>query len=257
MTNTGKRAMNRAKKNKDITEAALVIIAEDGVASLTMHEVADRVGCAVGTIYTYFSSKSSLLVALQADALESLTESYSAAKKLWSKDLGKLDYGEATDRVVSLARVISMARLFIEWPEIRARDFALLQNFLILQGSEIDPVDLEPILPSVLMFVFDISQLVEDAAESGAIVKSEDDPGDDTLARTLRWAGALDGAVLIVGGADPVESVNPEAFGLKQMATRLTTDFLSAWGADASEIDLALSAVGDLESAKTLFPVHS
>ncbi|MGI9578088.1 MAG: TetR/AcrR family transcriptional regulator, partial [Microthrixaceae bacterium] len=85
MVNTGRRARNRAARNKQITEAASAILAEGGIEALTMQDVADRVDCAVGTIYTYFSSKSALLSALQLEAIRVLVESHDAAAEKWEQ----------------------------------------------------------------------------------------------------------------------------------------------------------------------------
>ncbi len=79
MVNTGRRARNRATRLQQLIDAASAIVAEKGLDGLTMQEVAERVDCAVGTIYTYFASKSALLAALQVNAIRVLGESYEQA----------------------------------------------------------------------------------------------------------------------------------------------------------------------------------
>lgn len=55
---TGRRARNRIARHDQLMTASMEILAQEGVEGLTMMAVAERVGCAVGTIYTYFDSKS-------------------------------------------------------------------------------------------------------------------------------------------------------------------------------------------------------
>jgi AcrR family transcriptional regulator len=55
-----RQARSRASLGR-LTAAVEDVIAERGVASLTVHEVAHRAGLAVGTLYTRFASKDALL----------------------------------------------------------------------------------------------------------------------------------------------------------------------------------------------------
>ena len=85
----GRREQNRVARNHDLLLAATEIIATEGVEGLTMQAVADNVGCAVGTIYTYFESKSALLAALQLAAIQTLIDTFTASAESWERAISK------------------------------------------------------------------------------------------------------------------------------------------------------------------------
>jgi hypothetical protein len=186
--------------------------------------------------------------------VEALTGSYNEAKAVWAGSLDSLDLGDDGEKVKSLARVIAMARLFIAWPELHPLEFMLLEMFMSTPERWIDPEDLEATLPQMLMLIFDASQLIEDTVLTAAVDRDDSDPGADTLARTLRWAGGLNGAVQIHATSEPVRSVNPAAFGLELMAVSLTTDLLRGWGADPDHIRRAKEVVAGMEARSELIP---
>ena len=66
----------RLERYRAFRRSARRIITADGLAALTMQRVADDVGCAVGSLYRYFSSKDALIAELQRDAIERLGTSF-------------------------------------------------------------------------------------------------------------------------------------------------------------------------------------
>lgn len=59
-----------------IVEAAIQLMAADGIDSLSMRSVAKRVGLTAGALYRYFPNKQQLLVCCWADALEGLAQRF-------------------------------------------------------------------------------------------------------------------------------------------------------------------------------------
>ncbi|MDR2381056.1 MAG: TetR/AcrR family transcriptional regulator [Bifidobacteriaceae bacterium] len=57
-------------KREDILDAALRIVSQDGIQSLTMAKIQDEAGVGSGTMYNYFDAKETLLRALYDDAME-------------------------------------------------------------------------------------------------------------------------------------------------------------------------------------------
>jgi AcrR family transcriptional regulator len=61
---------DRERRRQDIVDAAAAALARDGLAALTMRDVATDAGVAIGTVYTYFASKEELFAVLYAERLE-------------------------------------------------------------------------------------------------------------------------------------------------------------------------------------------
>lgn len=252
MANTGKRARNRAARHSQLIEAAGAIVAENGIESLTMSEVAQRVDCAVGTIYTYFSSKSALIAALQLDAIRVLGVSYENAASQWDEVLDEMDLDDAT---ASLVRMIAMGRLFVQWQVLQPREFEFLQMLSIAPVRVLEPTDVASVLPSVLALFAEVRVLHDQAVEAGGISSDLDRPGDDGYSRTVRWIAALDGAILVERAVVNVTaSLDPQAFNQTFMTEALSRDLLLAWGAQPEMLDEAYRVADAMTAGRTLFP---
>ena len=68
------RAVRRESTRARVLEAAWTLAHRDGLAALTLRELAARVGMRAPSIYTYFPSKSDLYDAMFAQAASSLAE---------------------------------------------------------------------------------------------------------------------------------------------------------------------------------------
>lgn len=253
MVNTGRRARNRATRHKGLIEAAGALVAEQGIAKLTMQAVADRVDCAVGTIYTYFESKSAMLAALQAEAIRVLAESYNAAAESWDEGL-ESEPGEVEPEVAALARILCFGRLFLAWPDLHPQEFDFLQMLLLAREEYITIEDARPVVPQALMLLSEGRVLIDSAVECGALRMNPDNPGDDSLSRTLRWAGGLEGAVLVAGAGQYALDLDPGVFDRREVGERLTADFLSSWGARSDDVHVAVEVVDRIDAAGLLIP---
>lgn len=252
MTNTGKRARNRAARHSQLIEAAGAIVAENGIEGLTMSEVAQRVDCAVGTIYTYFSSKSALIAALQLNAIRVLGVSYENAAGQWDETLDSMDLADDT---ASLVRMIAMGRLFVQWQVLQPREFEFLQMLSIAPGRVLEPSDVASVLPSVLALFAEVRVLHDLAVDSGGISSDLDRPGDDGYSRTVRWIAALDGAILVERAVMNVtEGLDPQAFNQTFMTESISRDFLLAWGASPDTLGRAYEVADAMAGDRTLFP---
>lgn len=251
MVNTGRRARNRAARNRQITEAASAVLAEDGIDALTMQDVADRVDCAVGTIYTYFASKSALLAALQSNAIRVLADSHEAAASAWE------DHFESTDtdaQTAAVSRLFAITELLLSWPELQPREFDFLQILITTQQEVINVEDAMSVAPQALTLFAEARVLIDGAVELGVIDHDPDRPGDDSLSRTVRWMAATEGAVMVASAAALVADLDPDAFDRHMIGLRSTKDLMKAWGASTSMIDAGLAKVEELRGAGMLLP---
>jgi AcrR family transcriptional regulator len=251
MVNTGRRERNRVARHSQLVAAAGAIVTEKGLDGLTMQEVAERVDCAVGTIYTYFSSKSALLAALQANAIGVLSRSYDAAASQWDDALdGDIDY-----RIASLTRMINMGRLFVSWQHLQPREFDFLQMLSMSPDRLLTSKDIAAVVPLVLT-LFAEARVIHDAAVgTGAIQQDLDRPGDEGIARTVRWIASLDGAILVGNATVGVTGgLDPEAFDRDAMTDTITCDYLLAWGATKEQLAAAVETSDRMAADGSLLP---
>jgi len=256
----GRRARNRAARYDQLMTAASEIVSSEGLDGLTMQSVADRVDCAVGTIYTYFDSKSSLLTALQISAIETLGASFRHSRDLWEEELAASDLDEGTR---ALARLVAFGHLFTAAPSMHPREFELLQMLLSTRRRETSDEDARRVLPYALGLINEFRLMIEAAVEQGALRPDEANPADDqSLSRTVRWAGALNGALLVsnaaaVPGGDAPQPIDPDVLtgGLldgRVLALHLARDLLAGWGADPQALAAAEDFVRQLAARDRL-----
>jgi len=81
--------MKDVDKRKDITKAALKLIAKHGFHRAPMALIANQAGVSAGTIYRYFESKDVLIrelfIELREKIIAELNEGYSVDKPLWER----------------------------------------------------------------------------------------------------------------------------------------------------------------------------
>lgn len=249
----GRRARNRAARQDQLLAAASDIVEEAGLDGLTMQGVADRVDCAVGTIYTYFSSKSALIAALQTAAVQRLLATYHLAAGKW--DTWFTESGASDEAVESLVRVLAYGQLFVAAPELHPREYELLQLAINSPERLVNPDDVQAITPHALALVAEGLVLVNAAVGAGALSGPDTSRGDDGLRRLLRWIGALDGA-LLVSNANLAAMPETEAasFEPRRLAQLVTEDLLLAWGAPAKVLQAARDQLDRMRRAGSLIP---
>lgn len=106
-----------------ILDAAQTGVAERGYNDLSMRQIARAVGCSVGTLYLYFSSKDALYAALVDEAVVHLVDSYRPA------------YGieDPVERLEAFCR--SYVRFAMTYPE----QYKVMYLELSLDPSEVSP----------------------------------------------------------------------------------------------------------------------
>ena len=255
---TGRRALNRAARHDQLMSAATDIVTEEGLHGLTMQAVAERVGCAVGTIYTYFDSKSALLSALQVSAIQILMASYHEAAEMWEAELAESDLDEAA---AALVRLVALSHVFVSSSDLHPREFEMLQMLISIRQDLTTNEDRDSVLPVALALINDTRVLIDGAVETGALtpvpVRIDADPlndPDSSLNRTLRWAGGLNGAMLVSNvGVDPAR-INPDLFDGQRLALSLADDMLIGWGAPRRTLTSAHAFVDGLADKGRLLP---
>jgi AcrR family transcriptional regulator len=265
---TGRRARNRLARHRQLMSAASEIVSTHGLDGLTMQLVADRVECAVGTIYTYFDSKSSLLAALQIEAIETLGGTFRRSREVWDSELTADGVDDAT---ASLVRLVAFGHLFTNGPRLHPREFELLQMLLSTPRRTTTDADARQVIPAALTLFNEFRLLLEHAVEVGAMEpdRTAGPLGDFSLDRTVRWTGALNGALLVSNLAsvasvdiEPTEDLSTvpalrsELLDGRSLALRVGHDFLVAWGTNPERLAAAVDYVDQLNRKGQLVPAE-
>ncbi len=249
---TGRRARNRIARHDQLMTAATEIIAQSGLEGLTMQAVAERVDCAVGTIYTYFASKSALLAQLQVGAIKTLISSVTRSRAIWDEEIEAAGLDPAS---AALARLVAFGHLFVAGPELHPREFELLQVHISTARRELSDEDTTAVVPHALTLLALLHTMIDDALEVGALSNRAEVGENDhhqTLRRTLRWVGGLNGALLVSNAtSDPAWLTADELDG-RRLAIALAQDLLLGWGAPPLTLASTNDFVRNLEARDRL-----
>jgi AcrR family transcriptional regulator len=242
----GRRARRREARHEQLLAAATELIAEHGLGGLTMQAVAERVDCAVGTIYTYFPSKSALLAALQVEAITTLTSSVDRSRAVWDQEIAAAGLDPAS---AALVRLVAYGHLLVAGPTLHPREFELLQLAISLRRRELTDEDTPAVVTHALGLLTTLHTLIEQAIEVGALTTRPElgDPdAHQTLRRTLRWLGGMNGALLVSNAPSDPSWLSADELDGGQLAISLAQDLLLGWGAPPLTLASANEFVADL-----------
>jgi AcrR family transcriptional regulator len=224
----GRRERNRLARHQEYLQTALQIATDEGLAAVTMQRLADEVGAAIGTIYTYFPSKGALIAEVQREAIDRITASYLQLRPRLDDRVADLD-----PSVAALAHLVGFARFCIESVETLEQEQRLLQQ-LMFDAEEIVPTEEGArVVPTVLRLLGLARDRFTVAAEVGAV-----EPGD-AMERTVVLAAALNGVLQI----SKLARWDADLLDGARLARRLVDDLLLGMGADAVLLEQAHAVV--------------
>lgn len=232
-----RRTRKREARRAHLLDLASDLVQQHGVQGVTMAALAEAADYAPASLYTYFSSRSALLAALQQRALEKLAAVAAEHVADWDAELAELDppVDEATG---ALARLWAVSDLFLAAPRRYPREFRLQQELLVTPGAE-DTSDAASVVPAAMATLDVPRRLLRHAVEVGALAEHEPtndplgEPVEGALTRTFAWIVALNGALLtdtLVTGL-PTTGVS--------LGGELTRTLLLGWGADPALLTTA------------------
>lgn len=239
-----RRERTREAKRQRILAAAGAVIDREGLAGVTMQAVADQLDCAVGTLYTAFSSKAALLAALQAEAVATLEGSYLSARAGWDETLAEDDLEEASRALVELlAHAGFLGAAAVVYPD----EVALVRELLGEAPPSAPPLDrtlADELLPVVHRLLDPVVGRLGAAVEAGAVSAGE------PVARALVWHAGLLGVLRL----ERLAPVDRHLFRAAPLARGLAEGLLVGWGAEATEVDVAATWVERLAARGPLAP---
>jgi AcrR family transcriptional regulator len=217
----GRVARNRQRRTEEFLRAGLRIVTEEGFDALTMGRLSDELDTAIGSVYRYFPSKGHLVTAIQAGAVERLTESHDR-----SVDPVVAAVFDRTGDPLELVRLVASGRWFCAAAEVLPEEVRLMQMVNARRSSALAEGGGEVLLPSTLALLGRFADAVERAQDRGVI-----GPGEP-LARTVAWAAALGG---VLATADLARYLPGVADGW-QLARQHNVDLCIGWGADPEAV---------------------
>ena len=227
-----RRTRKRDQRRNHLLDLAADVVAERGLAGLTMAALAEVADYATASLYTYFSSRDALVSALQARALGVLREVGETSLARWDEALGAPRDARGR-RHAALARLCAFGDVFLTAPEHHPHELRLQQE--LLASPEGDAGEAGGIVVAAAMAVLDLPRrLLADAVEVKALVaptvarNATGDPVDGSMARTLAWVAAMNGVLLLdrLGAVVPLPGL--------ALGRDLTDSILRGWGADTA-----------------------
>ena len=229
-------------RREAILEATRALIEEQGIEALTIKAVAERVDCAVGTLYTSFASKGALVAALQVEAITRLGAAYAAAAEGLEDDLAVAGLDVDT---AALARVVAFGRSTIAVGRVLPEEYRLQQR-LLNTPSGYDDEDLARVTSVAFEVLARPERLLREAAVLGVV-----DEGD-AFDRTVTLVAAINGVLTLAA----IEWPGADSFEPAALADRLHLDLLRGWGADPAVLAVA-DAAAPIHRIATLLEGHS
>ncbi len=214
---TGRRARNRLARHAAYLHTAKRLVSAEGLEALTMQRMAAELDCAVGTIYTYFPSKSALVAEVQRDAVEKLATSYLLARAELDRSLARSDKTKA-----ALTRVVGFGRFWIATTTAFPDESHLLQTLMAEVRPTVDPTDAMRVVPSAMKLLGFASACFEDAHLAGALSHG------DGMERAVVLGAALNGVLLI----EKLSVWDEDLLDGARLAHGMLLDLLGGWGAD-------------------------
>ncbi len=223
-----RRELRRADRRDAMLDAAMTIVLDGGLDGLTIAKLAAAMGMAVGAMYRYFPSKSSLIFALQDREALALGAHLKAAGDAAVALGPKLPPGET-----ALVRVFGIARHYLRHAASHPRRHHLVDATLSAPKQLLDEDDGKQGAGVMDTVLEQVSVPLATAAHYGAIRDG------DALARTyILWAA--------VHGFDHVrkrDRTQPRHLRAPALIELAMVDLLRGWGAAEAVITAVLATL--------------
>lgn len=209
--------MRRRARRDALLGAARGIVARDGVPGLTMQAVADRVGCSVGTVYNFYSSKGVLIADLQDESVQRILRSIVLLRE---RNHRALDAAQATDRDRACADLYLFGEFFVACWDTFPEESHMLFSVLAERGEIVPPAELARVLGGTFGLLA-LGREILDAAVAADVL--EDGPAMD---RVVMSASALLGVLL----TSHLSHLDAQAFDHRRLTVTTWRALLRGWG---------------------------
>ena len=201
-----------------ILDAAMQLIASDGIGGLSMTKLADASDYTAGALYRYFPSKTALLSKLVAQILEDVHAHSSRALKTLRSSASPF------------ARVFVLARAYRAFAKADPHRFGLLAMTLaeprvLLEERE----DAEPVSRAMIAAMQPLAEALTTASAAGLLEEG------DSQTRTLCIFGMLQGLLQM----EKLSRHAPAVLDVDRLVESGVRSLLVGWGARPRTVDAA------------------
>lgn len=241
-TMRGIKEQFRMERHRELLSTALRIVMHDGLAGLTMQRLADEVGCGIGSLYRHFPSKDALIAELEREALDVVNTSFQLSQAHLQEvlDARGIDH----PGLAALARAVAATRFWVAAETVFPQEIELSRRMFTDPALHMDEADVARVLPAALRLLDNARQLLEDAAETGA----------------LRDGPSVQRAIVIVAGTTGVLMTSvlgrfdEGLFDGRVLATLMVHDLFLGWGADPDQLSVVEGIISTIAEHGQLIP---
>lgn len=218
------RDRSRRAAQSAFLDAALELAADEGLDALTVKALARRLDCSAGALYRHFPSKDALIVAMQAEAIETLTAAHDRAIPVIAAAAA-----DESEEVAAVAELLAFGAMVAAARTLYPAAFELQQQLLSAAPLGLDARESGPVVAVAVSFLQRPMRRIEHATAAGWLAD------DDPFRRAVRWIAALGGVLRL----DHVRHPDVETFDVTALCHDLTVDLLRGWGADGAALEHA------------------
>lgn len=223
-----RRRERRERKLDDILDAALDIVAAEGLEGLTMSRLARELDYVPAALYRYFDSKDAIVAAMQRRTVTELHADLKRERAGWAERLHS-----EPDCTRAIAELLAAARFYSDLPARMPERFRLVSVLMGDPRPLVGDDDARRVAPMILGVLAEVRDLFEAAERAGAL-----DAGD-ALERTLAYWSSLQGVLQTA----KLARMEYGAFEPGRLSVVTAETLLRGWGADPDTIETARRAL--------------
>jgi AcrR family transcriptional regulator len=231
----GRVELKREARTSAILDAAMAILAAEGLEALTLGRLAKALGYVPAALYRYFDSKDALLAALQRRAVITIHRGFGEAQRAVEPMVVAAPPG-----IRVLARLLAGARFYLAVPRTDPEAAFLVALLLGDPRPLLSDDESRRTAPMLLALLGDVETIFEAAEACGVLSKG------DGLERTLALWAALSGALSL----EKVRRIAPALPSSVQIGSVAVEALLVGWGAAPRDVQRASRLIAKSSAKK-------
>jgi AcrR family transcriptional regulator len=213
----------RAEKKEQFIATARRLIAEQGIAEASVHELARQLGLSPATLYWYFPSREALIGEVQRRVFHELGDVFASQIADYQRSARE---AAAPPRVAALVVLLKLAGFYLELPDTRP-EHARMIAFSLDPRVWLDDQQGALLAPVLVRLFREVALPFHTAETLGALR-----PGTAS-ARAVQYWAALQGLVQ----TNKLARLSPGLFDARALGLSSAEALLVGWGAEPNELE--------------------